>query len=104
MYGLQVSSAAYRHRLNKFQISIEASLVTLIYNKCLNISSQVPDDGRALTLMSSDVESVSHYGEMFHETWAQLIEVLVGLFLLSREVSWLFPVPIVIIFCKKCLF
>lgn len=57
------------------------------------------NDGKAVSLMSTDVDSLDNMGEMFHETWAQVIEVLIGLALLAREVGWLWPLLIVLIFC-----
>jgi ATP-binding cassette, subfamily C (CFTR/MRP), member 1 len=56
------------------------------------------EDGNAVTLMSSDVDDLQSVGEMFHETWAQLLEVVVGTSFLATQIGWLFPVPLIIIY------
>ncbi|GIC92891.1 uncharacterized protein Aud_009366 [Aspergillus udagawae] len=43
------------------------------------------DDGEATTLMSTDADSLDGIAEMVHETWAQVIEVLIGIGLLASE-------------------
>jgi hypothetical protein len=59
------------------------------------------DSGESTTLMSSDADSLDGITEMFHETWAQVIEVVIGLFLLASEVGLLWPLPLFLIFCKS---
>lgn len=80
---------------------IRGSLVTLVYDKSLNISSNVSDAGKVLTIMSTDIDGVSSAGEMFHETWAMFMELVIGMVLLAREVRWLWPVPLALIF-REC--
>lgn len=79
---------------------IRSSLVSLIHDKALNIHSTVGrvDDGRAITLMSTDVDSLVGTAEMFHETWAQVVEVLIGMTLLTQRVGWISPILLISIF------
>ena len=49
--------------------------------------------------MSTDTEGLDGVPEMFHETWAQILEVVIGIVLLSREVGWIWPLPLILIFC-----
>lgn len=79
---------------------IRGAVVGLINNKSLSQQSSGYDDGRAVTLMSTDADNVGQAASMFHETWAQFMEVVLGMAMLAREVGWVFPVPLVIIFCK----
>jgi hypothetical protein len=58
------------------------------------------DDGEATTLMSTDADSLDGIAEMVHETWAQVIEVLIGIGLLASEVGWIWPLPLFLIYCK----
>jgi ATP-binding cassette subfamily C (CFTR/MRP) protein 1 len=76
--------------------------VNLIYHQLLN-REDGPKAGDAITLMSTDTDSVSNAGEMFHELWAHIIEVIIGLALLSLEVRWLWIVPIILISCDSPL-
>lgn len=56
------------------------------------------DNGESTTLMSTDADSLEGIAEMFHETWAQLLEVIVGVILLAGEVGWIWPLPLFLIF------
>lgn len=80
---------------------IRGAVVGLINNKSFTQQSTGHDDGRPVTLMSTDAESVGQAASMFHETWAQVIEVLLGTTMLAREVGWVCLVPYIIIFCKS---
>jgi len=68
----------------------------------MNSLSTAYDDGEATTLMSTDVDGLEGVAEMFHETWAQCLEVFIGVSLLAGEVGWIWPLPLVLIY-RKCL-
>ncbi|KAJ5813483.1 ATP-binding cassette transporter [Penicillium pulvis] len=72
-------------------------LTSLIHHHSLNISATRSEDSEALTLVGSDVDSIESAGEIFHETWAQLLEVIVGTVMLAARVRWLAFLPLVII-------
>ncbi|SMY20782.1 unnamed protein product [Zymoseptoria tritici ST99CH_1A5] len=96
--GLALSKVMYSHRLNKLKLMINSALVGLIHEKVLHSASTSFDGGDVTTLISNDVESLTSVGEMFHETWAQVVEVLIGFGLLARQVSWIWPLPLVLIY------
>ncbi|PTB62192.1 P-loop containing nucleoside triphosphate hydrolase protein [Trichoderma citrinoviride] len=86
--GLAISKGVYQQRLNRLKVMIRGAVVGLIHRKSLNHVSANYDDGKAVTLMSTDAENI--------------IEVLIGTAMLAKEVGWIFPVPIVIIFfCSR---
>lgn len=78
---------------------IRGAVVGLIHNKSLNQQSNDHDDGGAVTLMSADAENIGQAASMFHETWAHVVEIVLGLSMLAREVGWVFPLPLILIFC-----
>lgn len=88
----------YHQRLNRLKIIIRGAVVGLINSKSLNQQPNDYNDGRAVALMSIDAENLSQSAQMFHETWAQAIEVTLGTFMLGKEVGWICPVPLVLIF------
>ncbi|KAH8689022.1 putative ABC transporter [Talaromyces proteolyticus] len=96
--GLAVSTAVYQHRLNRLKLMIRSSLVGLIHEKAMKSPSVAYDDGEATTLMSTDAEGLEGIGEMVHETWAQVIEVLIGMAFLATKVGWIWPLPLVLIY------
>lgn len=79
---------------------MKSSLVGLIHEKTMNSPSSTYDSGESTTLMSTDADSLDGVAEMFHETWAQIVEVMVGVVLLAGEVGWIWPLPLFLIFCK----
>ncbi|KAK4088636.1 hypothetical protein Purlil1_7187 [Purpureocillium lilacinum] len=100
--GLAISSASHRHRLNRLEVMVRASLAALIYNKATELDSKASNAGRAVTLMSTDVDGIVDAGEMFHETWMQLVELTVGVIILASQVKWLSPLPFAIMFaCSR---
>lgn len=76
----------------------KSALVGIIHDKTIHLPRAAHDDGEAVTLMTTDTEGLDGVPEMFHETWAQALEVVIGLILLSREVGWIWPLPLVLIF------
>lgn len=96
---MQISTAAYQHRLNRLRVVTRSALVGAIHDKAINSPSVAHGSSEAVTLMSTDTEGLDGVPEMFHEIWAQVLEVVVGIVLLSREVGWISPLPLVLIFC-----
>lgn len=82
---------------------IRGALIGLLHNHALNRRGSDEANGRVVTLLSNDISNVEKSGEMFHGTWGQFVEVVVGTSLLAHEVGWLWPVPIVFIFCGLIL-
>ncbi|KAF2418454.1 P-loop containing nucleoside triphosphate hydrolase protein [Tothia fuscella] len=66
-------------------------------DRTMNVQSTAYEDGQALNLMSTDVEKISATLEMIHETWAKLVEVMIGIILLAREIGSVWPTPLIMI-------
>jgi ATP-binding cassette subfamily C (CFTR/MRP) protein 1 len=77
-----------------------AALVELIYEKTLSAPSTTYRDYSAVTLMSTDVDALEGVSEMFHEAWAQVLEVIVGMILLAQQIGWFCIIPIPMIYGK----
>jgi ATP-binding cassette subfamily C (CFTR/MRP) protein 1 len=78
----------------------KSSLIGLIHDKIIKSPGVAYDNGEATTLMSTDADSLDGIGEMVHEIWAQIIEVLVGIGLLANQVGWIWPLPLFLIYCR----
>lgn len=76
------------------------ALTGLLCSHILEARGDEAEDGQAVTLMSNDISNVQNSGTMVHETWGQASEVVLGTFLLARQVGWLWPVPLIFIFCN----
>jgi len=97
---LQVSKATYQHQLNRLEVMVRGALVSLVYQRSLHVKNADYEDGSAVTLMSTDVDNVQDIGQMFHETWAQVLEVIIGTSLLATQIGWMWPVPLIMIVCE----
>ncbi|KAJ3575139.1 hypothetical protein NPX13_g4135 [Xylaria arbuscula] len=96
--GLALSTAKYQHSLNRLKLMIRTALISLIYNKTLELPGETYDTGEATTLMSTDTEGLEGIAEMVHEIWAQVLEVLIGIVLLAGQIGWIWPLPLFLIY------
>ncbi|KAK4248096.1 P-loop containing nucleoside triphosphate hydrolase protein [Corynascus novoguineensis] len=92
----------YQHRLDKLKIVTRSALVGIIHDKSMSLASEAHDSSEAVTLMSFDAEGLDDVPEMIHELWAHILEVVIGIVMLSREVGWIWPLPLLLIFfCSR---
>jgi hypothetical protein len=75
---------------------IRGSLGTAIYRKTTEISLTALDNSAAVTLMSTDAESIVMGLQFMHEFWANLIQVGISTWLLQRELGVACVAPIVL--------
>lgn len=77
--------------------------VSLIYNRTLLLEDGVYDESAAVTLMSTDVDQIAFCLEELNECWSRLIEIAIGLPLLTRQLGWVSIIPLFVVICKlKC--
>lgn len=82
-----ICTAAYQHLLNRALTQLRGGLISLLYQKTLDLSIATIDPASSLTLMSSDVQRIVTVGELLHDTWSCIIEVGVAMFLLYRQLG-----------------
>ena len=73
-------------------------LVSVLYNKTLDVSVVAASNSAALTLMSTDVERVVIALPAVHEIWAALAQVGIAAWLLQRQLGFPFFLPVVLSF------
>jgi ATP-binding cassette subfamily C (CFTR/MRP) protein 1 len=97
--GQAISNGFYYQMTYRFVTSIRGSLCSLIYAKTLDLSSTALDESVAVSLMSTDTESICQNATTLHELWASPIESAVAIFLLYRQLGLaaLAPVAVAII-------
>jgi ATP-binding cassette, subfamily C (CFTR/MRP), member 1 len=66
---------------------IRGSLIPMIIGKALRLEHSAARDAEAITLMSADIEGIEVGVEVIHETWASIIELGIGLYLLQRQIG-----------------
>ena len=94
------ADSQYIYRMFRLQLMVQSSLTSLVYDKTLLTAAHAADTGKATTVMSTDVTSISESPHMIHDAIGQVIELTFGLLILGDQVRWLWPVPLVIIFRK----
>ncbi|RAH61586.1 multidrug resistance protein MDR [Aspergillus piperis CBS 112811] len=97
-----VMNCLYEHYVFRLITQIRGALVSVIYDKILELKYDEYTDSAALTLMSNDMDNIASGIQNVHEVWASPIEVSIALYILQRQVAWAATVPAVlsiVVFC-----
>ncbi|KAH8593398.1 putative ATP-binding cassette transporter [Bisporella sp. PMI_857] len=94
--GLALANGGYWHMCYRFVVSVRGTLVSMIYSKTVDLSITALDESAAITLMSSDTETICNALVFLHEMWAVPIELAISLFLLYRQLGVAFLSPMII--------
>ncbi|KAF4960481.1 hypothetical protein FGADI_923 [Fusarium gaditjirri] len=94
--GLAIANAFYWHMTYQFVTAVRGSLISLIYDKTLDLSITAFDESIAVTLMSADTENICLNFASIHEMWASPIECGVALYLLYRQLGMAFLAPMIV--------
>jgi ATP-binding cassette subfamily C (CFTR/MRP) protein 1 len=79
---------------------LRGGLVGLIFNKTIVLRDGVYDESAAVTHMSTDIDRISASMQSMHEVWARLIEVTIGVWLLSIQLGAVSVIPVIVVFSK----
>ncbi|PGH27295.1 hypothetical protein AJ80_01005 [Polytolypa hystricis UAMH7299] len=85
--GIAVSRCHYRHKTFRSLTMLRGALVSVIYRKATKLALDTADKSAAVTLMSTDIDSIVLGLQDLHEIWANIIEIGIGMFLLQRKVG-----------------
>ena len=85
----KASTAQFQHRTYRVITMVRGSMVSIIYRKTLQLSAGAIalDDSKPVTLMSSDVERIGSGMEFLHESWSNVIEIMIALWLLEEQLG-----------------
>lgn len=72
---------------------IRGSLIPCIYRKTLILETSEVNPAAALTLISTDIETIKDGIVRLHELWASPIEIALAIYLLNRQVGAASAVP-----------
>ena len=95
---MQVSSSIYNQSHNRMRVRCRGAVVGLIHARCLTMRDGVYDDSAAVTHMSSDAGLVETFPWYVQESWAQIVEVLLGMG--CKQYISLFPRQMLLISCS----
>ncbi|KAF5532006.1 multidrug resistance-associated 1 [Fusarium phyllophilum] len=98
LYAIEKSLVGKRlfAQVEKSWRAVRGSLISLVYDKTLDLSITAFDESIAVTLMSADTENICLNFASIHEMWASPIECAVALYLLYRQLGMAFLAPMVV--------
>ncbi|RFU34159.1 hypothetical protein B7463_g2169, partial [Scytalidium lignicola] len=95
--GTGVSFCIYYQSHNRIRVQSRGALIGLIHARCLTMRDGVYDDAAAVTHMSSDTDIAENFAWLCQETWAQMVEFLIGMSMLWNQLGWWCLTPLVIV-------
>ncbi|TQV93497.1 ABC multidrug transporter [Cordyceps javanica] len=82
--GIAISYAVYELKVYRAITLFRGSLISVIFDKTLRVSSHAASDAEAMTLMSADIDRIGESMEDVHELYAGPLELGLTLWLLYR--------------------
>lgn len=84
----------------RFLVRLRGGLISLIYQQTVEARAVDLGSINGLTLMGTDVERIVLNFLTVHEVWASLLDIIVAIFLLQRQMFLACIVPAVVTFGK----
>ncbi|KAK1958778.1 ABC multidrug transporter [Colletotrichum sublineola] len=85
--GLAIFKGIYNHTVYQLTTTLRGGLVSLIFRKSLGLDAASASQGKAVTLMSTDIDSIASGVKGLHETWASVLELGVAVYLLNLQIG-----------------
>lgn len=74
--------------------------MAFIYERAVDTRAVEIGDVTPVALLGADVERIIGSLQMFHETWASLIDIGIACWLLQQQLSLAFLAPVVLVLSK----
>jgi ATP-binding cassette, subfamily C (CFTR/MRP), member 1 len=71
-------------------------LISMMYSKMTKLSVTTVDPTASLTLMSADIERIVTGWQTMHEIWANLVEIVLAIYLLQRQLGAACAIPLAV--------
>lgn len=98
--SIAVLTAAYQHLTNRCCTQVRGGLVSLLYDKTIDLSLSAVDRDAALTLMSADINRLVDILTLIHDTWCSIIDLGVAMFLLYLRLGSACYAPAIVYFLQ----
>ena len=76
-------------------------LVSMLYNKATDITITNANPTAALTLMSADIERIDMGWRTAPAVWANLVEIVIAVYLLGRQLGIACLIPVGAAICES---
>ncbi|CAG9987270.1 unnamed protein product [Clonostachys byssicola] len=83
--GLALCNSRYQHLSYRLVVMIRTRMISVIYQKTFTMDLLQGESRAPITLMSTDVERISHGLGFLHDVWGSILEVAIAIWLLWRE-------------------
>ncbi|PKK51892.1 hypothetical protein CI102_5280 [Trichoderma harzianum] len=94
--GIAATQALYWHQNGRCVTMLRGVLVSAVFSKVTEVSIVAVDDSAALTLMSSDVDVIGRAMRQVHEFWANVFQIAIATWLLSKQIGYAAAGPIIV--------
>ncbi|GKU22899.1 unnamed protein product, partial [Fusarium langsethiae] len=84
----------YQHLTVRATTMARGQLISMLYDKATNLSITAANPTAALTLMSADIERIDTGWRTAHDVWANLIEIVIAVYLLGRQLGLACLIPV----------
>ncbi|ORY60115.1 putative multidrug resistance-associated protein [Pseudomassariella vexata] len=95
-FGITVSRTLYWRQTYRLVATFRSALVSLLYHHTTGVRVSETRETAAVTLMGTDVEQIVESVKNIHEIWAAIPEIVIGVWLIARQMSWAFIAPLAI--------
>ncbi|KAK1579629.1 ABC transporter [Colletotrichum navitas] len=98
--GIAISTGQYEWRAYRAASVMRGGIIGLVYQKSLRLDTTTPDvspEG-ALTLVTTDVETITQGVVYLHDIWGAFVEIAVGIYLIYRQLGSACAMPVAIVF------
>lgn len=85
--GIAISRGYYQHHAYRTATLTRGVLVTAILHKALKLSNTQLKKSAALTLMTSDIQTLTFTITSFHDLWASVFELALAIFMLAKIIG-----------------
>ena len=92
--GIAITTGQYEHLTYRAITMARGGLISLMFAKTSSLKANAADPATSLTLMSADIERITNGWQTMHEIWANLIEIVLAIYLLERQLGAACAIPI----------
>lgn len=91
---VKISTGQYEWRIYRAASMMRGAIVPCIYNKTLRLDSSAVSSADALTLISTDIDTIVQGIVQLHETWGGLVEIGIAVYLIYRQLGAACAMPV----------
>lgn len=85
---MQFTRAIYRHITFQLITMVRGALVSMIFQKTLELELEAVVDSAPVTLMSTDIDGIQRGLQFLHDIWASVLAVGIGLYILQQLLGY----------------